>query len=219
MKSLNIPVVSVGHGLLVTFGKRKEDTKGQHFFETVESPWLLPFLEEHALAGARAKELVQGSVLLTGEGKIIRAQAHFTFTPELECVRSLTKFRSIIETTMTGFFVEKSLDNTSHHSPSHHVLAGAGGGKSKSDAEADIELTDTDLDTYFFTKQTLALDEFILDALQLALPDLPLCTIDCKGLCLACGGNLNSLTKCFKQEPGQISGQKWDCLHFAELVH
>jgi uncharacterized protein len=59
-------------------------------------------------------------------------------------------------------------------------------------ARADnTELGRDDLDTDFYADDQIDLDRIIETETTLALPMKPLCTPDCRGLCLVCGANRN----------------------------
>lgn len=53
------------------------------------------------------------------------------------------------------------------------------------------EAADGEKECYPYSGDTLALDEMFWDALYLHLPLISVCKPDCKGLCPACGVNLN----------------------------
>ena len=59
------------------------------------------------------------------------------------------------------------------------------------DEDAEIELTEQDTRTAFFTGTELALADILQEQALLALPMKALCRPDCKGLCPACGTDLN----------------------------
>ncbi|MBX9704268.1 MAG: YceD family protein, partial [Silvanigrellaceae bacterium] len=75
--------------------------------------------------------------------------------------------------------------------------------------DQEIELNPEDLDVYYYNNQKIYLDEFLLDHLELAIPDLPLCREDCKGLCSQCGAELN---QCAELCPTNQS----ECKHFIQ---
>jgi uncharacterized protein len=60
------------------------------------------------------------------------------------------------------------------------------------DEDDEIELEEKDTHTAFFTGTKLAIGDILREQILLALPMKALCTVDCKGLCPACGTNLNS---------------------------
>ena len=53
------------------------------------------------------------------------------------------------------------------------------------------ELNDDDLDTSFYSEEKVVLEDLVSEQINLALPMRPLCSPDCKGLCLTCGTDLN----------------------------
>jgi uncharacterized protein len=69
------------------------------------------------------------------------------------------------------------------------------------DEDDEIELTEKDTRTAFFTGTKLAIGDILHEQVLLALPMKVLCTLDCKGLCPACGTNLNTRScNCAKEE-------------------
>ncbi|HVL65885.1 MAG TPA: DUF177 domain-containing protein [Vicinamibacterales bacterium] len=61
--------------------------------------------------------------------------------------------------------------------------------------EGEREIAEDDLTTAFYREGALDVIELLREQFQLALPMKPLCTDACKGLCPACGTNLNR-TQC-----------------------
>ena len=59
------------------------------------------------------------------------------------------------------------------------------------DEDDEIELSDEDTQTAFFAGTELQIGDILREQVLLALPMKALCAIDCKGLCPACGTNLN----------------------------
>ena len=62
---------------------------------------------------------------------------------------------------------------------------------SRNAGEDDREITEDDLTTAFYREGTLDVIEMLREQFQLALPMKPLCAEACRGLCSACGTNLN----------------------------
>lgn len=60
--------------------------------------------------------------------------------------------------------------------------------------EGEREVEEDDLTTAYYTDETLDLAALMREQFQLALPMKPLCSERCKGLCPACGTNLNQTT-------------------------
>lgn len=57
--------------------------------------------------------------------------------------------------------------------------------------EKETELAGDDMDAFTYTGNMLDLREILQEQVILALPLAPICSEDCKGLCLKCGGDLN----------------------------
>ena len=69
------------------------------------------------------------------------------------------------------------------------------------DEDEEVELGEEDTRTAFFTGTKLAMGDILREQVLLALPMKALCRVDCKGLCPACGTNLNSSScNCPKEE-------------------
>jgi len=58
-------------------------------------------------------------------------------------------------------------------------------------ASEDDEIGEDDLTTAFYREGTLDVVDMLREQFQLALPMKPLCAQSCRGLCPACGSNLN----------------------------
>ena len=53
------------------------------------------------------------------------------------------------------------------------------------------------IDLFTYNGESIDLNEAVISSIVIAIPNLKLCTEDCKGLCLTCGANLNDVTcKC-----------------------
>ena len=60
--------------------------------------------------------------------------------------------------------------------------------------EGEQEIGEEDLATAYYREGLLDVVELLREQFQLALPMKPLCSADCKGLCVECGANLNRTT-------------------------
>ena len=60
--------------------------------------------------------------------------------------------------------------------------------------EGEREVEEDDLTTAFYQNDEIDLEHLMREQFYLALPMKPLCTDDCKGLCVMCGTNLNRST-------------------------
>ena len=60
--------------------------------------------------------------------------------------------------------------------------------------EGEREIEEDDLTTAFYENDEIDLGQLMREQFYLALPMKPLCSDDCKGLCPACGANLNRTT-------------------------
>ncbi len=59
------------------------------------------------------------------------------------------------------------------------------------DKEEEQELTDRELDLSYYSNDELDISEMIREQVLLSVPMKPLCVADCKGICPACGRDLN----------------------------
>ena len=58
--------------------------------------------------------------------------------------------------------------------------------------EGDLEVQDEDLNVAFYRAETIDLGQMVREQFYLAVPMKPLCADTCRGLCPACGTNLNN---------------------------
>jgi uncharacterized protein len=70
------------------------------------------------------------------------------------------------------------------------------------DTPDEIDLRPQDLDTEFYDGATIDVDLLVAEQIYLALPQKPLCSQDCHGLCPGCGANLNQESCRCEDKPG-----------------
>lgn len=58
-------------------------------------------------------------------------------------------------------------------------------------SDDEVELTEDDVDVYPYDDDEIDLEPLLREQLILAVPYVPLCAEDCKGLCSRCGADLN----------------------------
>ncbi len=58
--------------------------------------------------------------------------------------------------------------------------------------DGELEIAEEDLSTAFYRDEQIDFELMLREQFQLLLPMKPLCRADCRGLCAACGTNLNS---------------------------
>jgi len=102
----------------------------------------------------------------------------------LECGRCLEPFEIPVD---SAFELRYVPDPTPAVSPAGHAHAARG-------EDAEQEVAEDDLTTAYYRNETLDLGELMHEQFVLALPMKPLCSDACKGLCPACGTNLNKST-------------------------
>ena len=59
------------------------------------------------------------------------------------------------------------------------------------DRDDEIVLEEDDLDTVTYQDDTIDLDAILLETVYLEIDGECICSDDCKGICIACGKNLN----------------------------
>ena len=99
-----------------------------------------------------------------------RVVGRVTTTLELACGRCLEPYRIPVDASFDLRYLPQT-------------AATADGGES--------EVADDDLSTSFYQDDAIDLAQLLQEQFYLALPMKPLCGPDCKGLCSACGTNLN----------------------------
>ena len=83
------------------------------------------------------------------------------------------------------------------------------------DSEEEIDLRPQDLDTTFFDGEAVDVDLIVAEQIFLALPQRPLCRLDCQGLCSECGADLNREScGCEKREIGSA----FDALKAVKII-
>jgi uncharacterized metal-binding protein YceD (DUF177 family) len=191
---LSVPTNSVGRGLalvlpntpkeVATSNGLVQDLKTAQL-ETLNTDWLSAFLNEHNLV---ENHTPQGVLALTHEAGLYRVKADLKFSPQLECARCLELFRLSLQTQTQAVFTDhnRCTDKASHSSKARS--------RNSADdwaSEDGIGLSVDDLEIYEFSGPNIALDEFLLDTMQVEIPDFPLCSETCPGLCAECG-NINA---------------------------
>ncbi len=66
--------------------------------------------------------------------------------------------------------------------------------QAEASADQETEVAEEDLETSFYRKGQIDLNELLREQFYLALPMKPLCREGCRGLCSQCGMNLNTGT-------------------------
>ncbi|WP_186644463.1 YceD family protein [Fluviispira vulneris] len=185
-KSLAINIAKIGQNLNITFGRFPSNSLNSIHFDDILTEWTQEFLKSTSLATQEDQYTnLKGQLKISKEHNMYRVEGEIEFSPMLECVRSLTLFREKIITPVNAFFVQETSSVYKNSNISRYL--------NNSDPSDEVELSETDLETYSFSNNMIELDEFIIDSLYLALPELPLCREDCKGLCPSCGTELNDV--------------------------
>ena len=107
--------------------------------------------------------------------EIVEVKGRVAVTLRLECGRCLEAFEQDFERTFILNFISKSA-RTDLATP---------------DGE-EFEISDQDISSEFYSGDVIELQDTIQEQVILALPQKPLCSESCKGLCVSCGANLNN---------------------------
>lgn len=102
----------------------------------------------------------------------VEVRGTLSFSVSHSCGRCLKSFKETMESKIALHFVEASQ-------------------MEESSDEAEVELTEEAMDRETYTGETIDLAPLIQDEVVMALPQTPICNPGCKGLCKACGQDLN----------------------------
>ena len=191
MRTLNVPLSALTPSLDLTLGEDAAKVGRTLAWSDVKTPWLMPYLEEKKLADA-GPDMFRFRISLRKEGELVRARIRIFQTPELECARSLTLFRQTFETEQVAFFMRED----------------------DAEVRGERELSENEMEAYPLEGNRVELDALLLDALEMALPTVPLCRPDCLGLCAECGAGLNERGVC-----GRTQSKSVACPHFQSEPH
>jgi len=103
-----------------------------------------------------------------GRGGVV-VRGHLRFTVELTCVKCLNAFPFEAD---VDFFRVYEKDDTGEISE-------------------EVELREGDLDVVYYDGDEFIINPDIRDEILVTLPDTPVCSDQCRGLCTVCGKNLN----------------------------
>jgi uncharacterized protein len=185
--SWKLPLNQIGSGSTFIFGQQLDTPRFKQSVVAIEQhPWLAEILSElncH-LQGQDANFAMQLDV--EKQSETYRVSAKLQMIPKLECVRSLTEFRSDIFTETEALYVKAA----------ETVQTG------------EHEMSESELESYEHDGSGLLLSEFVTDLIYTSLPDFPLCQPECKGLCTECGCNLNEAKECKSKRKAE---KDFDC--------
>ena len=110
-----------------------------------------------------------------------------------ECRRCLKPVEGRLEVHVRELYRRHEDTHARAHGRSHgHAHGGgAGSGQGPHEHERPPTVGEEDEETYPLRGEMLDLQPLVRDALLLELPLAPLCNEECKGLCPACGADLN----------------------------
>ena len=128
---------------------------------------------------------VQGS--LTRSAHEVRLQGTLRARAEVDCDRCLKTVEVPVETKFEAKYVRADDYR----------------------ATETAELQEDDLSFSVLQEEAVDIDELVREQLLLALPSRALCTDECKGLCPACGANLNAHPCACEKS---VTDPRWDAL-------
>lgn len=173
--SWKLPLNQIGSGSTFIIGTTSAPSRYKETLLTLnQHPWLEEILQELKCDAAGEPGTFALKLDVEKQSETYRVKAHLRMFPELECVRSLTPFRTDIETDSEAIFV-RALERKS---------------------SGEHEISESELESYEHDGAGLLLSEFVTDLIYTSLPDFPLCQPECRGLCSDCGCDLNTAKEC-----------------------
>jgi len=143
-------------------------------FKTEERPEAFPVISELIAAGECR---FTGPVRIVGRADriqdLIEVKGTVRADIQFSCSRCLNDFETILSENFSVTFRQESSQAENVQQP------------------AEKELTAEELGLIHFRGELIDLHESIQEQLVLMLPQRPLCSESCKGLCAQCGANLN----------------------------
>lgn len=131
----------------------------------------IPAAEMAATDEFRVVQPVQLHLLVRKDDDRLRLEGRVTTTLEVPCSRCLEPFSVPVDAPFDLRFVPQAALTTPQ--------------------DGEREVADDDLSTAPYDGESIDLGQLIDEQCYLALPMKPLCREDCRGLCPACGTNLN----------------------------
>jgi len=183
--NISVPLSKIGEALHITFGNFPDPDSSHLHFQSLMTVSMSHFFHENEITNDElGNPKIFGSITITREDALLRIHGRLSFCVKLECVRSLHNFEDEFSAEINAFYVsENSYQSTQFNKMGIH----------SQNLDEEFEFSTSDLETYTFQGSTLVLDELLLDTLYCAIPELPLCRPNCKGLCSECGTDLNHL--------------------------
>lgn len=184
-----LPLNQIGSGSSFILGPQETHSRFRETHLSLEQhSWLAEILRELNCIEHNDASFFSLKLEVEKQSDVFRVKAILRMNPQLECVRSLTQFRSAFEVDSEALFVRGvERENTK-----------------------DYDLSETEMESYEHDGSGLLLSEFITDLIYTSLPDFPLCQPECRGLCVECGCNLNTLRECGRSN---CSSSDLECPH------
>jgi uncharacterized protein len=123
-------------------------------------------------SGVKCIEPIRGKATFGNTGRLLIVRGVFETIVELECARCLGQYPMKIE------------------SPIEEAFQLPGYVPDEDEAQEEEEAVEDDSEV-LFVENMLHLTELLRQDILLAMPIKPICSEECKGLCPACGRNLN----------------------------
>jgi uncharacterized protein len=129
-----------------------------------------------------ARSPIHADLIAARTGRAVAVVGRLRAALALECARCLVAVESALDLPVSLLFVPARPVAGPHDDPLESLgLSGL-----------PFELPGADLELLDYTGQEIDLSEAVVDQVVLALPIKPLCQEACRGLCPACGQDLNA---------------------------
>jgi len=144
---------------------------GQNVDQLLETSWLTEILKGAGSVDFKVLSNQSVTIRVQRMGLDILVNSNFKLEFESECSACLTQFRLQVPVIFSTTLKPKP--------------------KQASMLPQDMELAAEDLEEQFYEGDNIDLTRILREQIILALPMYPRCKENCRGLCSACGANLN----------------------------
>lgn len=160
---------------------------GPHLIEVNEEASAFPVLKDLVEQGSVSFEtVITGSIKVGLVASVVEVEGRLEAQVASACGRCLVP----VPASMVADFKLCYADNLVH---------------SDVEGEEEVELFDEDLELVSYDGNEIDLRPDVEQEIVMALPQQKMCSSDCKGLCVVCGGNLNN-AQCACEPPVFHSG-------------
>lgn len=154
--------------------------------------------EKQALEEALARRLKPKKRPIAAEFRVRKVDDFYEVAGDtsaqvnLLCSRCATTFAYSCESHFMTFYTKSAeLAGLPHTDPLTGKLRGIQHGYARHAHDSSTSYEESDIDVHHLTENFIDLAEVLTQQIQLQIPFQPLCKVDCKGLCLNCGADLN----------------------------